>query len=159
MRTSILTAATVSVALAGSFPTLGDEAADIRQLIPPATAISQRDYDKLVAGELKGLSDFQQQSLTAALLMMRPMWPGMLKETKEGSNREAIEAFQADRAELHVSAILREMSRQQDPKKPQVATSPITWVHADREPPIISPIFGNRTSIARTVLPSSFCFI
>ena len=27
------------------------------------------------------------------------------------------------------------------------------------EPPMISPIFGNSTSMARTVLPSSFCFM
>ena len=126
MRTSILITATALIVLIGSLSAVAGDTEKIKQLIPEATAISQRDYDKLIAGKLKKLSDFEQSSLTAVLMTYRPAW---------NVSKEALEELQMTGGAhaLRPTVIVKDMFRQpRDAAQHDRDNNAITWIHSDR---------------------------
>jgi hypothetical protein len=120
---SILANATILTALAGSLSACADDAGQIKQLIPSATAILRRDYDKMLSRGMKKLSDLDQPSLTAVLLTTGP---------KPNESKEATEEFQAvDRHALRASRIATDMFRQPG-ESAKGDSDAITWIHSDR---------------------------
>jgi hypothetical protein len=100
-------------------------AADIKALIPAATAMSPDDFQKL-ATSAEGMkpSDFAEQSLTVMLL-------GVQRGRSEEAEKEFKWLFEGGMAKP--SAIVDEISRQGPLlRKLGVRPEPITFVHADR---------------------------
>jgi hypothetical protein len=118
-------ALTVVVLLAASRSVSADDAAEIKKLIPSASAMKRADFERLVSAAAPRVDLIEEKTLTLMILS--------IKITSEEAEKKRDEfQFLTEGGAARASDLANEIYRATRIGKFRLVTSPVTAIHADR---------------------------